>query len=150
MSQTIVLPRADGTCMPYTAGRRAPLSPCARRFGSRIAYRALAACAQGPDDYRRVYGDVLAHVREPVIIHWLGEEFDPALAGYWGYRDRDAAMDVCLAIIAEHAGKVDGIKISLLDAEREVRMRGRLPSGVRMYTGDDYNYAALIRGDAHS
>jgi hypothetical protein len=114
-----------------------------------MASRALAACAQGPDDYRRVYGDVLAHVREPVIIHWLGEEFDPALAGYWGYRDRDAAMDVCLAIIAEHAGKVDGIKISLLDAEREVRMRGRLPPGVRMYTGDDYNYAALIRGDAH-
>ena len=268
MSRTIVLPRADGTCMPYTAGRRAPLPPATRRFRSRVAYaaahvvcdpladcdplsdsrldweatlayrrylwslglavaeamdtaqrgmglgweaakelirrsvaearacgsriacgagtdhleitprtrlsdvaaayaeqcafveaqgapvilmasRALAACAQGPDDYRRVYGDVLAHVREPVIIHWLGEEFDPALAGYWGYRDRDAAMDVCLAIIAEHAGKVDGIKISLLDAEREVRMRGRLPPGVRMYTGDDYNYATLIRGDAH-
>jgi hypothetical protein len=268
MSRTIVLPRADGTDMPYTAGRRAPLPPATRRFRSRVAYaaahvvcdpladcdplsdarldweatlayrrylwalglavaeamdtaqrgmglswevakelirrfvaearacggtiacgagtdhleitpgtrrsdvvaayaeqcafveaqgapvilmasRALAACAQGPDDYRRVYGDVLAHVREPVIIHWLGEEFDPALAGYWGYRDRDAAMDVCLAIIAEHAGKVDGIKISLLDAEREVRMRGRLPPGVRMYTGDDYNYATLIRGDAH-
>jgi hypothetical protein len=114
-----------------------------------MASRALAACAQGPDDYRRVYGDVLAHVREPVIIHWLGGEFDPALTGYWGYRDRDAAMDVCLAIIAEHAGKVDGIKISLLDAEREVRMRGRLPPGVRMYTGDDYSYATLIRGDAH-
>ena len=268
MSRTIVLPRADGSRRPYTAGRRAPLSLPTRRFSSRVAYaaahvvcdplaasdplsdsrldweatlayrrylwslglavaeamdtaqrgmglgwevakelirrsvaearacggmiacgagtdhleitprtrlsdvaaayteqctfveaqgapvilmasRALAACAQGPDDYRRVYGDVLAHAREPVIIHWLGEEFDPALAGYWGYRDRDAAMDVCLAIIAEHAGKIDGIKISLLDAEREVRMRRRLPPGVRMYTGDDYNYAALIQGDTH-
>src|SRR5437868_10042916 len=115
-----------------------------------MASRALAACAPGPGNSRRVYGDILAHAREPVIILWLGEEFDPALAGYWGYHDRDAAMDVCLAIIAEHAGKVAGIKISLLDAEREVRMRGRLPSGVRLYTGDDYNYAARIRGAAHS
>ena len=245
MSQTIVLPRADGTCRPYTAGRCAPLSLPTRRIRSRVAYaaahvvcdpladcdplsdsrldweatlayrrylwslglavaeamdtaqrgmglgwevakelirrsvaearacggriacgagtdhleitprtrlpdvaaayaeqcafveaqgapvilmasRALAACAQGPDDYRRVYGDVLAHVREPVIIHWLGEEFDPALAGYWGYRDRDAAMDVCLAIIAEHAGKVDGTAGSAVAGLRECKTQPRV------------------------
>ncbi|MDF2723451.1 MAG: hypothetical protein K0Q59_3126 [Paenibacillus sp.] len=112
-----------------------------------MASRVLAACAQTPDDYETVYGSILNQVSRPVILHWLGDMFDPALAGYWGERDPDAAMDVCLRIIRSHADKVDGIKISLLDAEKEVRMRRLLPSGVRMYTGDDFNYPSLIRGD---
>jgi Protein of unknown function (DUF993) len=113
-----------------------------------MASRALAAVASGPDDYARVYSRILSQVSQPVILHWLGDMFDPALAGYWGARDLDAAMDVCLRIIAEHAAKIDGIKISLLDAGREIAMRRRLPPGVNMYTGDDFNFAELIRGDA--
>jgi hypothetical protein len=112
-----------------------------------MASRALAAAARGPDDYARVYGRILSQVSRPVILHWLGEMFDPALAGYWGARDLDAATESCLAIIAAHADKIDGIKISLLDAGREVAMRRRLPPGVKMYTGDDFNFAELIRGD---
>lgn len=114
-----------------------------------MASRALAACARGPEDYARVYGRILAQVRHPVILHWLGDMFDPALAGYWGYRDPESAMDVCLEVIRANAAKVDGIKISLLDAGKEIEMRRRLPEGVRMYTGDDFNYPELIRGDAH-
>lgn len=112
-----------------------------------MASRALAAAAQGPDDYARVYDHVLSGARQPVIMHWLGEMFDPALAGYWGHADHMAAMDVALDVIAAHAGKVDGIKISLLSKEKEIAMRRRLPAGVRMYTGDDFNYADLIAGD---
>lgn len=112
-----------------------------------MASRALAACATSPDDYARVYDRVLGQVKEPVIIHWLGEMFDPALAGYWGQDDHMAAMDVCLDILADNAAKVDGIKISLLDDKKEIAMRHRLPEGVRMYTGDDFNYADLIAGD---
>ncbi len=112
-----------------------------------MASRALAACAKGPEDYLRVYGHILSQVTEPVILHWLGEDFDPALAGYWGYADHDRAMEVCLDLIGRHAAKVDGIKISLLSAEKEIAMRRRLPDGVRMYTGDDFNYAELIAGD---
>ncbi|MBV9231354.1 MAG: dihydrodipicolinate synthase family protein [Chloroflexi bacterium] len=112
-----------------------------------MASRALAACAKRPDDYVRVYSKILSQVARPVILHWLGEMFDPALAGYWGFRDIDAAMEVCLQIIERHTSKIDGIKISLLDAEREITMRRRLPNGVRMYTGDDFNYPELIRGD---
>jgi hypothetical protein len=114
-----------------------------------MASRHLAALARTPDDYHAVYERVLSQVSEPVILHWLGEMFDPALAGYWGARDLDTAMEVCLRIIQEHAAKVDGIKISLLDREREIAMRRRLPQGVRMYTGDDFNYDELIRGDEH-
>jgi hypothetical protein len=114
-----------------------------------MASRALAVCARGPDDYRRVYGELLGQVREPAIIHWLGEPFDPALRGYWGSEDVDAAADVLLSIIAEHADRVDGIKVSLLDAGREVALRRQLPPGVRMYTGDDFDYPRLIRGDEH-
>lgn len=114
-----------------------------------MASRALAACAKGPDDYLRVYGAILSQVREPVILHWLGDMFDPSLAGYWGFRDLDRATEVCLSIITDHAAKIDGIKISLLEAEREVALRRRLPAGVRLYTGDDYNYPALIRGDGN-
>ncbi len=112
-----------------------------------MASRALAAAAAGPDDYARVYGRILRQVREPVIIHWLGEMFDPALAGYWGANDHTAAMETCLAIIHQHAAKIDGVKISLLSKEKEIAMRRRLPAGVRMYTGDDFNYAELIAGD---
>jgi len=112
-----------------------------------MASRALAACARGPDDYVRVYDRILSQVARPVILHWLGGMFDPQLAGYWGSRDVDAAMEVCLHIIGDHAAKIDGIKISLLDAEREIAMRRRLPPGVKMYTGDDFNYPELILGD---
>ena len=120
--------------------------------GARIilmASRALAATARGPEDYARVYGRILAQVGEPVIIHWLGEMFDPALAGYWGSRDPVAAMEACLGILAAHAAKIDGVKISLLSAALEVQMRRRLPPGIRMYTGDDFNYPELIAGDSY-
>ncbi|MQW87274.1 dihydrodipicolinate synthase family protein [Sinorhizobium saheli] len=113
-----------------------------------MASRALAAAAKGPDDYIRVYDRILSQVKEPVIIHWLGEMFDPALEGYWGNGDHMEAMKTCLAVIEAHAEKVDGIKISLLSKEKEIAMRRRLPAGVRMYTGDDFNYAELIAGDA--
>ena len=112
-----------------------------------MASRALAAAATGPDDYLRVYDRILSQVRRPVIIHWLGEMFDPALAGYWGNADHMAAMETCLEAIAANAARVDGIKVSLLSKEKEIAMRRRLPEGVRMYTGDDFNYAELIAGD---
>src|SRR5437764_8142449 len=112
-----------------------------------MASRALARAARGPDDYRRVYDTVLRQVSRPVILHWLGDKFDAELVGYWGARDVAQAMDVCLGIMCEHRTKIDGIKISLLDAQREVEMRSRLPEGVRMYTGDDLNYDELILGD---
>jgi hypothetical protein len=112
-----------------------------------MASRALARVARSPDDYRRVYDRLLTQVREPVIIHWLGEMFDPALAGYWGSRDPDVAMQVALDVINDHAAKVDGVKISLLDKDKEIAMRRRLAPGVRMYSGDDFNYPELIAGD---
>ena len=112
-----------------------------------MASRALAACAKGPDDYVKVYGRILSQVREPVIIHWLGDMFDPALAGYWGSSDLDRAAETLLAIVAEHTSKIDGVKISLLEQRREVAMRRRFPRGVRMYTGDDFDYPTTIRGD---
>ena len=114
-----------------------------------MASRALAKTAKSADDYRRVYGDILRQAKQPVILHWLGDMFDPALTGYWGTNDLDAAMEVCLDVIRENSSKVDGIKISLLDARREVDMRRKLPAGVRMYTGDDFNFAELIQGDAN-
>ena len=112
-----------------------------------MASRALARVARSSTDYERVYDRILGQAAQPVILHWLGDMFDPALAGYWGTRDVDAAMETALAIIAAHASKVDGIKISLLDKDKEIAMRRRLPPGVRMYTGDDFNYAELIAGD---
>jgi len=112
-----------------------------------MASRALAAAAKSPDDYARVYGHILSQVQQPVVMHWLGEMFDPALQGYWGNIDHDKAMDVCLDVIAANAKNVDGIKISLLSAEKEIAMRRRLPASVKMYTGDDFNYAELIAGD---
>lgn len=116
-----------------------------------MASRALAACAKAPEDYERVYGRILGQVKQPVILHWLGDMFDPALAGYWGCKDDlDEAMDVCLRVIRANVGKVDGIKISLLDAGKEIKMRRLLPEGVKMYTGDDFNYPELIKGDGQA
>lgn len=114
-----------------------------------MASRALAHVAKSPADYERVYDRILSQAKQPVVLHWLGDMFDPALAGYWGTKNVDTAMDTALAIIAAHPHKVDGIKISLLDKDKEIAMRRRLPSGVRMYTGDDFNYAELIAGDGH-
>ncbi len=121
-------------------------------LGGRIilmASRALVAAAKAPEDYIRVYSDVLTASEHPVVLHWLGEMFDPALAGYWGGTDFEAAMETALAVINANVAKVDGIKISLLDKDKEIRMRRRLPAGVKMYTGDDFNYPELIEGDAH-
>jgi hypothetical protein len=119
-----------------------------------MASRALARVAKSPADYERVYDRILSQAKQPVVLHWLGEMFDPALAGYWGTSNVDAAMDTAVGIIAAHPDKVDGIKISLLDKDKEIAMRRRLPTtggvsgtGVRMYTGDDFNYAELIAGD---
>ena len=112
-----------------------------------MASRALARVASGPADYERVYDRILMRSKQPVILHWLGEMFDPALAGYWGSDQVDQAMATALGVIAANPGKVDGIKISLLDKDQEIAMRRRLPEGVRMYTGDDFNYAELIAGD---
>ena len=112
-----------------------------------MASRALARVAKSPADYERVYDRILSQAKQPVVLHWLGDMFDPALKGYWGNVDADQAMDTALAVIAAHPDKVDGIKISLLDKDKEIAMRRRLPKGVRMYTGDDFNYAELIAGD---
>jgi len=120
------------------------------KMGGRIilmASRALAKAAKSPADYERVYGRILGQVKEPVIIHWLGEMFDPALEGYWGNHDHMAAMDTAIAVIHANAAKVDGVKISLLNKDKEIVMRRQLPKSVRMYTGDDFNYAELIAGD---
>ena len=112
-----------------------------------MASRALAAVARDADDYAVVYAGVLSQVRQPVILHWLGPMFDPALEGYWGSSSIPEATENCLDIIRSHKEKIDGIKISLLDAGLEVNMRRHLPAGVRMYTGDDFNYDRLILGD---
>ncbi|MEM9550237.1 MAG: dihydrodipicolinate synthase family protein [Pseudomonadota bacterium] len=122
-----------------------------QKVGGRLilmASRALARVARSPEDYVKVYGDVLAQCDQPVILHWLGDMFDPALRGYWGTDSFDAALETALAVIADNVDKVDGIKISLLDKDKEIAMRRRLPDSVRMYTGDDFNYPELIEGDA--
>ncbi|HEY3679114.1 MAG TPA: dihydrodipicolinate synthase family protein, partial [Bradyrhizobium sp.] len=121
------------------------------KAGGRIilmASRALAKLGRSADDYAKVYDRVLSQVREPVIIHWLGDMFDPALANYWGTENLDRAMDIAVSIINANAAKVDGVKVSLLDKQREIDMRRRLDKNVKMYTGDDFNYAELIAGDA--
>ncbi|MFH8390798.1 dihydrodipicolinate synthase family protein [Streptomyces sp. NPDC018036] len=114
-----------------------------------MASRALARAATGPEDYLDVYGHLLRQSAGPVILHWLGPMFDPALEGYWGSDDPDTATEVFLEVIAARPDKVDGVKISLLDARREVALRRRLPDGVRCYTGDDFGYPELIAGDGH-
>ena len=136
----------DGVIAAYEAQCEA-----IEKLGGRIilmASRALCACARSAEDYATVYDRILSQVKQPVIIHWLGEMFDPALQGYWGERDHYAAMETCLSVLQKNASKVDGIKISLLDKDKEIAMRRRLPQGVRMYTGDDFNFAELIEGDA--
>jgi hypothetical protein len=112
-----------------------------------MASRALCRVAKGPDDYGEVYGRLIRQARDKVILHWLGEAFDPALSGYWGSRDFAEAAGTVLVLIRDHAERIDGVKISLLDAGKEVELRRLLPPGVVMYTGDDFNYAALMAGD---
>ena len=142
-----------GVTLDHVVAAYAEQCDFVERHGGRIilmASRALTACAAGPDDYLQVYDRVLSQVRQPVILHWLGDMFDPALSGYWGARDLDLATEVCLRLIESHAPKIEGIKVSLLDAQREVVLRRRLPAGVRMYSGDDFNYPELIAGDEHA
>ena len=120
------------------------------KHGGRIilmASRALCRVALNADDYLKVYGRLISQARDKVILHWLGEAFDAALAGYWGADSFEPAMETVLTLIDAHADKIDGIKISLLDASKEIVMRRRLPAGVVMYTGDDFNYAELMAGD---
>src|SRR5690606_171922 len=112
-----------------------------------MASRQLAAVARGADDYRTVYEKVLAQTAQPVILHWLGEMFDPQLRGYWGSTDIDAATRSFVELVAANASRVDGVKVSLLSADHERALRAALPDGVRLYTGDDFNYPELIRGD---
>jgi len=112
-----------------------------------MASRALVQAASGAEDYLRVYTQLLKEVHQPVILHWLGTMFDPALVGYWGSENIDVATETFLDLIKNNADKVDGVKVSLLDAEHETKLRAQLPSGVRLYTGDDFNYPELIDGD---
>ena len=141
-----------GTGVTIDDVTRAYEEQCAavEKLGGRIvlmASRALVKAARTGDDYVKVYGRILRQVKAPVIIHWLGEMFDPALEGYWGHKDHAKAMDVAIDVITANATKVEGVKVSLLDKDKEIAMRRRLPQGVRMYTGDDFNYAELIAGD---
>jgi hypothetical protein len=115
-----------------------------------MASRALCAAAASADDYRATYGELLAQASSPVILHWLGEMFDPLLAGYWGSPDFETALDTVVDIIDANAAKIDGIKISLLDADKEIALRERLPEGVKLYTGDDFNYPSLIKSGSHA
>jgi hypothetical protein len=143
-------------------GESHPISKIIRAYAEQMAFvqatgadvivmasRALAASARGARDYLEVYGELLGQADRPVILHWLGEAFDPALRGYWGSAEFGVAAEVVLKLIERAEGKVDGVKLSVLNAGREVALRRKLPAGVRLYTGDDFNYAGLIRGDAH-
>nr|WP_221473782.1 dihydrodipicolinate synthase family protein [Planomonospora venezuelensis] len=115
-----------------------------------MASRQLARIARGPEDYHAVYGKLLSQADRPVVLHWLGEMFDPQLAGYWGSRDVAEATASFLELIREHAPAVDGVKVSLLDAEHETGLRAALPEGVKLYTGDDFNYPSLIASGSHA
>jgi len=112
-----------------------------------MASRALVKAAVGAGDYRRLYGELIGQASDKVVLHWLGPMFDPQLEGYWGSHDLDAAQETLLALIRDHAARIDGVKMSLLDKERELRFRAALPEGVKCFTGDDFNYAELIEGD---
>jgi hypothetical protein len=142
---------ADGEDHPLSAitGAYADQVGFVQSAGAQVilmASRALAARARSPEDYLDVYGELLAQAERPVILHWLGEAFDPALRGYWGSPDFEAAAGTVLELIERAGDRVDGVKLSVLDAGRELWLRRRLPDGVRLYTGDDFNYADLIRG----
>ncbi|MEV1147615.1 DUF993 family protein [Micromonospora sp. NPDC049799] len=143
------LPAGPATLADVTRAYREQLDEV-QEAGARpvlMCSRDLAAAAQGPEDYLRVYDELLTAADGPVVLHWLGSMFDPALAGYWGASDLDLAADTVVELVKAHESRVDGIKVSLLDAAREVALRRRLPAGVRLYTGDDFHYPELIRGD---
>ncbi|MFI7575478.1 dihydrodipicolinate synthase family protein [Micromonospora sp. NPDC049497] len=143
------LPAGPATLADVTRAYREQLDEV-QEAGARpvlMCSRHLAAAAQGPEDYLRVYDELLTAADGPVVLHWLGSMFDPALAGYWGASDLDLAADTVVELVKAHESRVDGIKVSLLDAAREVALRRRLPAGVRLYTGDDFHYPELIRGD---
>ncbi|WP_433527919.1 dihydrodipicolinate synthase family protein [Micromonospora sp. CA-263727] len=143
------LPAGPATLTEVTAAYREQLDDvqAAGAVPVLMCSRHLAAAAHGPEDYLRVYDELLAAADRPVVLHWLGPMFDPALTGYWGSSELDLAADAVVELLKTHASRVDGIKVSLLDAGREVALRRRLPAGVRLYTGDDFHYPELIRGD---
>lgn len=122
-----------------------------QKLGGRVilmASRALVRVAKSPDDYLKVYSRVLSEADHPVILHWLGDMFDPQLKGYWGGDEFTQTMKTSLQVIQMNQQKVDGIKISLLDDSKEIKMRRLLPAPIKMYTGDDFNYPGLIAGDS--
>jgi Protein of unknown function (DUF993) len=147
-----LVPTADVTIADVEAAYREQFDVVENEGGRVIlmASRALVQAARGADDYLALYGRLLRDASQPVVLHWLGEMFDPALRGYWGSTDIATALDTVAGLIHEHAAKVEGIKVSLLDAQWEIALRRRLPPGVKMYTGDDFNYAEMIAGDGHS
>ena len=143
------LPAGPATIEQVTAGYLEQVA-FVEGAGSQVivmASRHLAAAAQTAEDYRTVYDTVLTQASRPVVLHWLGEVFDPQLAGYWGSSDVDTATDTFVQLVHDHAAKVDGVKVSLLSAAHEIELRRRLPARVRLYTGDDFNYPELIEGD---
>jgi len=144
-----LLPGPGVTLAQVEAAYREQLEVVEREGGRVIlmASRALAACARSADDYLQLYGRLLQEASQPVVLHWLGEMFDPALRGYWGGADTATALATVLQLIEANAAKVEGIKVSLLEARWEIELRRRLPAGVKMYTGDDFNYAELVAGD---
>jgi Protein of unknown function (DUF993) len=112
-----------------------------------MASRHLARAASSAADYAHVYREVLARAGAPVVLHWLGEAFDPQLAGYFGSRDVPTCIDTVVGIMTENVDRVRGIKMSLLDAGHEITVRSRLPRGTTLFTGDDFHYVDLIAGD---
>ena len=137
--------------LPAIIGAYAVQMEFVQAAGSQVilmASRALAASAQSARDYLEVYGQLLTLADQPVLLHWLGAAFDPALRGYWGSADFGRAADTVIELIERADGKVSGIKLSVLNAGHERALRRRLPAGVRLYTGDDFHYAELIKGDA--
>ncbi|WP_218511113.1 dihydrodipicolinate synthase family protein [Variovorax sp. dw_308] len=144
-----LLPGPDVTLAQVEAAYREQLEVVEAEGGRAIlmASRALVRCAGSADDYLALYGRLLRDASKPVVLHWLGEMFDPALRGYWGSTDLPTALDTVAQLVRDNASHVEGIKVSLLDAKWELDLRRRLPAGVKMYTGDDFNYAELMAGD---
>lgn len=144
------LPPRDGVTLDEVRAAYAEQFAAVEAAGGRailMASRALVRAARGPDDYLALYSDLIRQARDKVVLHWLGPMFDPALTGYWGSTDLDAATETVVSLIQSHADRIEGIKISLLDRDREIALRPRLPPGVAIFTGDDFNYAELIAGD---